>query len=91
MILSSRFVPGSKKFSIIYPSILARNDKNMITYLKLEISRVVQKDVEFVFHPKDNNSLMAAEWEKEYLNVNEFLTIVDPKKLLIYRINTIRQ
>lgn len=66
MILSGGYVPWSKKISIIHSDIVARNDKNLKTYLKLRISRVIENDVKFIFHPKYNSSFIVIELKRKF-------------------------
>jgi hypothetical protein len=42
--LSRKFTPGGKRTFNISPNLIVRNDKNMLTYMKLDISKEAQNN-----------------------------------------------
>lgn len=54
---------------------IAKDDKIMLTYLKIDIGQMIRTDVLFVFHPEDNDLLVM--WSYNLMNVvnSDFLNV----------------
>jgi hypothetical protein len=83
--LLGRLCPEENKYRNLSPDIIMKDEKHLVTYLKVEISKVNQNNLNKRVSGNDIGGLKAIEIENKIYYFNKFLSIRIIKKMLTFK------
>jgi hypothetical protein len=81
--LSRRIVPEGNKIKNIDPETVARNDVNLITYLRMRIRKVQKNNVSRNIFAEDDDYMAVVQIDEKRFKINKNMKIKSFKSLIV--------